>query len=167
MENKMTQLTAVIQEIERICGTSCQPSQLSPIGGGCINTAYHLKTPEKSFFIKTNQPQLIEMFTAEAEGLQEMAASSTVRVPEVICYGTADGVSYLVLEYISLGSLRGAAKGRLGEQLAQLHQHVQPYFGWHRDNTIGSTPQINEQTHNWTTFWQQQRLGKQLEFAAR
>lgn len=162
----MTQLNNVIQEIERVSGIRCQSAQISSVGGGSINAAYQLKTAETSFFIKTNQPHLVEMFAAEAEGLQEMAALNAVRVPQVICYGKISEVSYLVLEYIALGSLRGAAAGRLGEQLAQLHHPVQPYFGWHRDNTIGSTPQLNTRTADWVSFWQQQRLGKQLEFAA-
>jgi fructosamine-3-kinase len=34
------------------------------------------------------------------------------------------------------------------------------------DNTIGSTPQHNNRESNWVRFWQKQRLGKQLEFAA-
>lgn len=163
----MAQLTEIIQEIEHVTGINCQPHQLSSVGGGCINTAYQLKTPESQFFIKVNSPNLADMFVAEAQGLQEMAELNAVRVPKVICYGTADGHSYLVLEYIPLSSMRGGANSKLGEQLAQLHQHPQLYFGWHMDNTIGSTPQINDRSTDWVKFWQQQRLGKQLEFAAR
>lgn len=163
----MAQLPEIIQQIEHVTGQNCQPCQLTSVGGGCINTAYQLKTPDNTFFIKVNRPVLEDMFAAEAQGLQEMAQLKAVRVPEVICYGTADGHSYLVLEYISLGGLRGAANARLGEQLALLHQHPQPYFGWHMDNTIGSTPQHNDQSNDWVAFWQQQRLGKQLEFAQR
>lgn len=162
----MAQLTEIIQQIESVTGQSCEPYQLSSVGGGCINTAYQLKTPDTQFFIKINDPNLADMFVAEAQGLQEMAALNAIRVPEVVCYGTADGHSYLVLEYIALGSMRGGANAKLGEQLAKLHQHPQPYFGWHMDNTIGSTPQINDRSDNWVEFWQQQRLGKQLEFAA-
>ena len=47
-----------------------------------------------------------------------------------------------------------------------MHQQPQAYFGWHIDNTIGSTPQHNDREHDWPTFWQQQRLAKQLTFAA-
>ncbi|MGZ8947750.1 MAG: fructosamine kinase family protein, partial [Methylococcaceae bacterium] len=39
------------------------------------------------------------------------------------------------------------------------------YFGWHRDNTIGSTLQINNQSNDWLTFWREQRLGFQLKLA--
>ncbi len=163
----MAQFDAIIQDIETATDSALQPVDISNIGGGCINTAYRLDSNGKSYFIKVNRPQLATMFEAEAQGLQEMYAIDAVRVPEVICYGVADGHSYLALEYIPLGSLRGQASAMLGQQLATLHQTQQPYFGWHRDNTIGSTPQINDRQHDWLTFWQQERLGKQLQFAAK
>jgi len=47
-----------------------------------------------------------------------------------------------------------------------MHQQQQPYFGWHRDNTIGSTLQLNSQSNDWLTFWREQRLGFQLNLAA-
>ena len=163
----MAQLDTIIEEIEAATNTSLANHQLSSIGGGCINTAYQVKTDDHDFFVKMNRPSLLAMFEAEAQGLQEMAATESVRVPEVICYGTADGHSYLVLEYIPLGSLRGHAAGLLGERLARMHRVEQPYFGWHIDNTIGDTPQINDRHDDWVSFWQQERLQKQLEFAAK
>mgnify|MGYP000243956673 FL=1 len=141
--------------------------QHSSVGGGCINSAYKLHTQDQIVFIKTNQASLLHMFEAEAQGLQELGDLNCVRVPNVICVGQTDGHSYLAMEYIELGSLRGQASHLLGQQLAQLHRHQQGYFGWHIDNTIGSTPQHNERNHNWVEFWQQQRLSKQFFFAAR
>lgn len=163
----MAQFDAIIQDIETATSSSLQQANISSIGGGCINSAYKLDSNGQSYFIKVNSPHLAAMFEAEAEGLQEMYAINAVRVPEVICYGVADGHSYLALEYIPLGSLRGQASALFGQRLAALHQKQQPYFGWHRDNTIGSTPQINDREHDWLTFWQQERLGKQLAFAAK
>ncbi|MDH5357745.1 MAG: fructosamine kinase family protein [Gammaproteobacteria bacterium] len=163
----MSQLSHIVQDIEKATALTLSNYHLSPIAGGCINTAYRLETQQHSFFIKLNQPRLLPMFEAEARGLQEMAELAAVRIPKVICYGQADNHSYLVQEYISLGNLRGQANQLLGKQLAQLHQHQQPYFGWHIDNTIGSTPQHNDREHDWLTFWQQHRLGAQLEFAAK
>ena len=139
----------------------------SSVGGGSINSAYKLDAKDQVVFIKTNQASLLHMFEAEAQGLQELRELNCVRVPNVICLGQTDGHSYLAMEYIELGSLRGPASTLLGQQLAQLHRQQQGYFGWHIDNTIGSTPQHNERNHNWVEFWQQQRLSKQLFFAAR
>lgn len=163
----MTNLDAIVRDIEAATGDNLKNYRLSSVGGGGINTAYHLQTVEQSYFIKLNRPQLLAMFEAEARGLEEMRALNCVRIPQVICYGQADGHSYLALEYIEIGSLRGQASKLLGTQLAKLHQYPQAFYGWHIDNTIGSTPQHNDRQHDWLTFWQQQRLGKQLKFAAK
>jgi len=60
----------------------------------------------------------------------------------------------------------GATDELLGRQLAALHRVTHTRFGWHRDNTIGSTPQINTQKNDWVTFYREQRLRYQLELAA-
>lgn len=163
----MSHLDTILQDIERESGTTLGDHSSSSVGGGCINSAYKVQTSNSTLFIKTNQASLVDMFEAEANGLQELGSLNSVRVPEVICFGQAGGQSYLAMEHIELGSLRGNASQQLGQQLATLHRQPQPYFGWHIDNTIGSTPQHNDREHNWITFWQQQRLGKQLAFAAK
>ncbi|HBK66181.1 MAG TPA: hypothetical protein DD000_22500, partial [Cyanobacteria bacterium UBA11166] len=38
-------------------------------------------------------------------------------------------------------------------------------FGWHRNNTIGSTPQINTWTDNWVEFFIKHRLEYQFQLA--
>lgn len=163
----MTDLTAIITEIELATGDNCQPYDSQSIGGGCINSAYRLNTPAGQFFVKVNRPELSDMFAAEAQGLQEMSATDAVRVPKVICHGRTGSDSFLVLEYIPLGGLRGKAAGLLGEQLAHMHAVVQPYFGWSMDNTIGSTPQPNDRQNDWVHFYQHQRLDHQYQLAAR
>lgn len=161
----MAQLSSIIGQIEAATHTKLSNYTLSSVSGGCINTAYKVSAGDQHYFIKVNSPDLSAMFEAEAAALAEMAELNCVRVPKVITYGTADNHSYLALEYIELGSMRGGAT-LLGQQLAQLHQQVMPYFGWHIDNTIGSTPQINDRENDWHTFWQQHRLVQQLDFAA-
>jgi fructosamine-3-kinase len=163
----MAKLNGIVHSISQATQTTINQYNLSSVGGGCINTAYKVDTGEKAYFVKVNSPHLEAMFEAEAQALDEMGAINTVRIPKVICYGQADGHSFLALEYIDLYSLRGNANAELGTQLAQLHQIEQPYFGWHIDNTIGSTPQHNDRESDWHTFWQQQRLGRQLGFAAK
>ncbi|MFW5450257.1 MAG: fructosamine kinase family protein [Methylophagaceae bacterium] len=161
----MAKFDSIVRHIEGATGHTLKNYQLTSVGGGSINTAYKLQTAEQSYFLKLNQPHLVDMFEAEAQGLEEMRALNCVRIPEVICHGQADGHSYIVLEYIELASLQGSAAKQLGTQLAQLHHHTQDFFGWHIDNTIGSTPQHNDRKHDWLTFWQQHRLGQQLTFA--
>lgn len=163
----MAKLDSIVRHIEGATGHTINNHQLTPVSGGGINTAYKIQTAEQSYFIKLNQPHLSAMFEAEAQGLEEMRALNCIRIPEVLCHGQADGHSYIVLEYIELSSLRGSAGRLLGMQLAQLHQHTQPFYGWHINNTIGSTPQHNDREHDWLTFWLKHRLGQQLTFAKR
>jgi fructosamine-3-kinase len=54
----------------------------------------------------------------------------------------------------------------MGRLLAHLHRTTGPRFGWKRDNTIGSTPQLNAWTDRWVDFLRDQRLGYQLQLAA-
>lgn len=134
--------------------------------GGCINEAWRLQGAKRDYFVKLNSNTLADMFAAEAEGLTELAASGAVRVPGAICHGVAGGKAFLVLEYLTLRCGGGAADRTLGEQLAALHRIRQPYFGWRRDNTIGSTPQLNHASDDWLQFWAERRLGFQLAKAA-
>ncbi len=135
------------------------------VGGGCISTASRISDGVRDYFIKLNHAAMLPMFEAEAQALSEMLASNSVRVPEPLCSGAHDGQSYLVMEYLPL---EGRANMRLlGEQLAAMHQSTADRYGWHIDNTIGSTPQPNSQGHDWLEFWREQRLGFQLALAAR
>lgn len=156
----------LLNHLEEQSGRSLQGCRVTSVGGGDINIAYRLQTADLNWFIKLNQANLVYMFVAEAAGLRELADSETVRVPEVICHGQVENQAYLVLNFINLTSLSGPSASRFGEQLAQLHRQSKDYFGWPIDNTIGSTPQINDKANDWVSFWRQQRLGKQLQFAA-
>ncbi len=137
-----------------------------PVGGGSINEAYRLEGIDGSrYFLKLNDAQHLPMFAAEAEGLGAIAATGTLRVPRPVAHGIAGRQSYLLLEHLELGP-RGDAH-RLGEQLAALHRCTAARFGFPRDNFIGTTPQPNAWADDWITFWRDQRLGFQLQLAAK
>ena len=153
------------QQIAQATGNSFHFGINQSVGGGCINSAFKVTDNDLSYFIKTNSASYAYMFEAEAEALCEMAASKTVRVPEPVCFGEYGGQSYVVMEYLDLGG--SADMVGLGRKLAEMHRITADRFGWHIDNTIGSTPQPNTQTSDWIEFWREQRLGFQLETAAR
>jgi protein-ribulosamine 3-kinase len=137
----------------------------TPVGGGSINEAYRLEgTDDSRYFIKLNDARHYPMFVAEAAGLEAIATTGTIRVPQPIALGSLDGQSYLVLEHLELIS-RGDAK-KLGVQLAALHRCAAKQFGFAHDNFIGTTPQANGWSDDWVTFWREQRLGFQLQLAA-
>lgn len=154
----------IAEHIQATTGVTLRDTRES-IGGGCINEAVCLRGEGRDFFVKLNAASKADMFAAEAEGLIEIAATRTLRVPEPVCQGVAGSSAYLVLGYLSLGH---AGKGAvLGERLAALHRIAQTEFGWRRDNTIGSTPQINTPDTDWLRFFRARRLGYQLELAER
>lgn len=159
------------------------------IGGGCINQAYQLIGKDKSYFVKLNSASQVEMFKAEAIALEEMYNTKTIIVPKPICYGMSGNNSYLVLEYLNLGRGNNQSWVVMGQKLALLHQFQCPpapnfqgekipnlgdlganseyRFGWHRNNTIGSTPQINDYCNNWADFFAEKRIGYQLKLGNR
>ena len=130
------------------------------IGGGSINDAYLIANDNQKYFVKLNRSSLVDMFKAEAAGLTEIANSQSVRVPQPVCHGVSGNNSFIVLEYLELGS--GDSSQTLGQQLAAMHRHTQQQFGWDRDNTIGSTEQINTWNDDWIEFYGKRRLLFQL-----
>ncbi|MEI7997039.1 MAG: fructosamine kinase family protein [Methylococcaceae bacterium] len=157
---------SITEKIEAVTGQPFKMVSADAIAGGDINSAYRLQGQNKSYFVKLNRADLAAMFEAEYAGLQAITKTQTVRVPAPVVCGKTSQHSFLVLEYIDLGPSTQASERLLGRQLALLHQQKQPYFGWHRDNTIGSTLQFNRPSHDWLTFWREQRLGFQLKLAA-
>jgi len=107
------------------------------------------------------------MFEAEAEGLAELKQAGAVRVPEVFDVGTDTNGAYIEMERFNLERGTEGDAATLGEQLAALHRHTADLHGWHRDNTIGPTPQHNPQTDEWVEFFRIHRLQLQLDLAAR
>ena len=139
------------------------------IGGGSINSAYFISGSGKSYFVKTNSASRLEMFEAELEGLQEIANAKVIKVPKAFCVGSSGGRAYIVMEYLNIHG-RGSKSGSMeqfAENLAEMHRHTHAQYGWFRDNTIGSTPQINQQTSDWVEFYRQHRLAYQYQLAAR
>jgi len=136
------------------------------VGGGCINAAHVLEDDDRRYFVKLNDAARLDMFAAEAQGLEEIIRAKAIRAPAPVCYGTADDQAYLVLEFIALGHGGQASQEQLGQQLAGLHRVTRPHYGWTRDNTIGATPQHNTECGDWVEFWRTQRLGFQLQLAA-
>ena len=136
-----------------------------PVEGGCIHAAYRISGEGKYYFVKSNRPELAWMFEAEALALGEIIATKTVRAPKPLCWGGTEDSSFLVLEWLSLRSHNPNCDRMLGCQLAEMHRRAQPYFGWWRDNAIGSTKQTNTANEEWVEFWLTQRLGFQLELA--
>jgi fructosamine-3-kinase len=152
--------------IREASGASFAIESHAGVGGGCINECYVVRGRRQAYFVKLNASDRLSMFEAEAAGLDEIAHSNTVRVPRPLCHGAGAGASWLVLEQLELGPASGHGMEELGRRLAAMHRVTAPRVGWHRDNTIGATPQINTPGANWIAFWRQHRLGFQLRLAS-
>lgn len=139
---------------------------MKPCSGGCINQASIAQGNGRSYFIKSNRDAgASQMFAAEVKCLEAINAARTIRAPKAITQGQAGGAAFLVLEAIAFG---GSPRdwSTMGEQLAALHRKVNDRFGWEADNYIGSSPQHNAWTDDWATFYRDQRLRPQLQWAA-
>ena len=157
------------QIARHIAQTTEKPFEIEkshPVSGGCINQGYAVSGNSLIYFVKINQANQEAMFAAEALGLKQIHATKTIRVPEPICWGIAEKSSYLVLEWLEFGGGNSQSWEKMGRNLAHLHQvSLSDRFGWHCNNTIGSTPQINTISNNWADFFAHQRIGYQLRLA--
>jgi protein-ribulosamine 3-kinase len=190
-------------------GLRSRPSER--VHGGSINECYRWESDAGPIFVKVAPARHIEMFVAEAAGLDELRGAKAVRVPRVLGVGTSGapvaqvgagagvnrdpsaravrdastdaaqgpsadaardpsadaGRAWLALEWIESAPRPRASDSILGEQLAHQHRATQATFGWNRNNTIGSTPQLNAECDDWPTFYRDLRLRYQLDLAAR
>ena len=136
-----------------------------PVAGGDINAAWRLKTSGGDLFIKTSRATAFDMFSAEAEGLAELEKANAVRVPAVVAFGVTEADAWIALEWLEFSRAGGDVEEMLGQRLAALHRALASRHGWHRDNTIGLTPQPNNYSDNWVEFFRTHRLLHQLELA--
>lgn len=159
----MQNWNAVDAHISACLGRNFNTSRCQSLSGGCINSAWQIRDDYNVFFVKLNSTHFDEMFAAEFEGLQALRSSNSVRVPEPVVHGSTDDCAFLVTEFVPMDNRFSATQ--FGEQLAAMHSCTERHYGWHRDNTIGSTEQRNNWQSDWILFWREQRLGFQLQLA--
>jgi protein-ribulosamine 3-kinase len=136
------------------------------LGGGCINNATRLETDNGSLFLKSNTHCPPDMFEREAEGLRALASpthSEIPRIPKVLLFGH----DFILQEFIESASHKTDFWETLGRQLAALHRHTSPKFGFEHNNYIGLTPQMNTWEADGYTFFAEHRLRYQAELAKR
>jgi len=161
----MPDWSSIYQQLE-VAGAQVSPDiSPVPVSGGDISSAWRLASTDGDLFVKTGPKSVADMFAAEADGLTELAGPGTVRIPELVATGCCESLAFLALEWLRLEAADTKAEKLLGEQLAEMHRTTSDRFGWHRDNTIGLTPQINSWNDNWVDFYREQRLAFQLRLA--
>jgi fructosamine-3-kinase len=149
-------------------GVGARDPAWEKVGTSPWASAWSLRAGSARYFVKIARHPT--MLACEADGLQALAATNTVRVPRVIVSGVEGDDAWLVLEWLALGADPPA--GALGASLARLHAATPPAgprgerFGWHRDNWLGATPQVNAWSVDWGAFFRDCRLAPQLALAA-
>lgn len=134
--------------------------------------------PDGPLFVKAVPLTRADMLEAEADGLVALAATGTLRTPLLAgCWRDDErDQCLLAMEWLDLARPDPRFGERLGHGLAALHRASPPQgggrFGWHRDNVLGATPQLNTWSPQggragWLRFLTDQRLGALRERLAR
>ena len=140
------------------------------LSGGDISTAAQVFSSEGVFFVKWNHverdsTETIDMFEAEARGLDLLRQTDALYVPQVIGYGQQLDKSYLILDYIDPGQPGPTYWETFGQSLAVIHSHTQSTFGLSFPNYIGSLHQTNTPTASGIDFFFDHRLLPQAGMA--
>lgn len=160
-------IETVLETIAASTGSQSSVDSFKTVSGGCISSSNRIKLADgRSMFVKSSS-DWPEIFEREADSLIAIEATNTLRVPDVIGHGiTSAGEAFIVLEPIDTGNQKTNFFAEFGRQLANMHKtgsSVQ--FGFESHNFIGSTPQVNTWTENWSEFWATNRLEFQVLLA--
>lgn len=125
------------------------------IAGGCINETSLLTLEDgQTLFLKQHGDPPPDFFTAEAKSLDALREACRLNVPTVI---HADE-NFLILEDLGSASPTSRFGSILGEELAMLHNKVEPEFGFNINNYCGTTMQENPRVADGYEFYARHRL---------
>ena len=165
--------------VTALFGNGLRITGRQPVHGGDINRAYRLSLSDGSgLFMKCNAVRNLPLFETEARGLAALRGTGAIGVPEPRAAGTdqAQGISFLLLEYLEPGSRAGQYWEVFGHELAALHRadcsgavsaDSGLPFGFEADNYIGASPQKNTPAADWISFFRDCRLLPQFKMAER
>lgn len=136
------------------------------VSGGDISQAFKIATEHNDYFIKINATEnALNLFQAEAYGLELIRNTNTIKTPQVLFCDTFKNSAFLLMEFVDSKTPSGLDFKNLGLQFSQLHQITSEEFGLDQDNVIGSLPQSNTKSSSWLEFYTTERLIPQLQLA--
>jgi len=142
----------------------CAVKNITSVDKSALNRCFTFETDKGNFFVKLNDQRALSMYEAEAKGLQILRETKTFRLPEPVYWGKSDGFSFFFMEHIPLSGHTRLSQKKLGVLLAKLHlQKKSQTFGFQFNNTIGTTPQVNDWRADWLDFFLTHRLEYQLK----
>lgn len=143
-----------------------QVQSFTPLSGGDISSVYKIRSVTRNYLVKTHTgSEAMDMFQSEKQALDYIKSTNSMGVPEVFHLSEFEGIAILVMEYIQSGSPRSEDWKKFGYDLAKLHSVSHEFFGWEKDNFIGSLEQQNTLHRSWPEFYASERLQVQLELA--
>lgn len=157
------------------------------VRGGMVSQAAKVVTTGGHIFVKWKAdaaPPIPEqgdvarvpgMFESEADGLRRLAATGTLRLPEVLGFADRasdddDAIPYLALEWIEPAepdNVRAFTRNFAGG-LAKLHSATSTsggHYGLDHDNYLGRRRQSNRWTASWPDFYRDQRIVPMIDLA--
>jgi fructosamine-3-kinase len=161
--------SALITEIEHVCGIRLESGSLRRLGGGDIASSYRAADDKgKPYVLKVVPEAYHRMSTSEAEGLRELGRfGGDLIIPRLFGYGESNAGQWLLMEFLQNGPAKADSYEMFGRMLAQLHLRAQSdRFGFHCDTYLGFTLQKNELNTSWIEFFRKNRLGLLFETAA-
>lgn len=184
----MSRVSQIISQAVKLVDGNSVVQRVLPVNGGDINENYIVgivsersDLNQQNIFLKVQNNAPENFFEAEVDGLQALQSNMDLafrgepfplRTPNILGKGIFENSHYLVLEYISQDSAVKSAESTLGRQLALFHtaaiKNVSSracFFGYHHNNFIGRTSQVNTLHTSWISFFRDCRLGYQIEIA--
>ncbi|WP_277749458.1 fructosamine kinase family protein [Oceanobacillus halophilus] len=151
----------VIQQGLRKMGYHGEDIQVMKVSGGDINETFYVPIDNDQYFVKLNREVSPAFFNFEAEGLNKIRETKSIRVPKVYGVYEVSQVPMLWMEWIE-GEKENHTETLLGEQVAKLHQCEGPGYGYNKESYIGKLKQNNKIVHSWITYYRDYRLKGQL-----
>ncbi len=147
-------------------GLSTEILKTNSIGGGSINQVFLVQTSSGSFFLKYNTAQAHpQMFSSELQGLQLMANTKTIRIPQSYYAYEGQQYSFILMEYIEQKGYASDFWEKFAHDLAALHSQSSQSFGLNFSNYMGSLSQSNKQHSSFAEFFIEERLEPQIKMA--
>ena len=133
------------------------------VPGGEVNETWLITDGIQPVFVKVNERSYRSMFRAEADQLNLLGKTNTIRIPQVYGVGCSQNHSFLLLEALPITQQTNATP-HFAEELAKLHQvSGTKNYGLDFDTWLGPEYQPNKWNGSWAKFFAEQRIGWQLQ----
>jgi fructosamine-3-kinase len=147
------------REIAEVLDVDPEHLRLEGVSGGCINQTYKLTAASRTFFLKTHSSPPKDFFHLEAQGLEQLASTNSLRIPRVL----ASRKNFLLLEWCEPQREEDGFFEHFARQLAALHRNSRENYGWPRNNYLGILPQNNDDCPHFKDFFWRNRIEALLE----